>query len=314
MSLIHADHPQKGWYKFRRHKTAAWEPACIWVDGDKLVCRISERMVDPHEVWTYLAGNKVAAEAARFAFATGRWPDDPEPIPTRSNMPDDPFEALKIEAEDKQAQAEAWLKAHPEIKSQEDANKARNMQAKLLELNGRADDMFRIEKAPLLTRTRACDDKYRFREAVASAATLLRRAFERFMVAEENRLKAEAVAKFKAEQDRIAAERSRIEAEAKKKMEDDPVAALTSPPPEMPELPLAPEPVKIQAGGGTGRKAGLKDNWVGVIEDYAKALAWCSDHPDVREAVEKLVKHTVKDSKGSAKIPGVKIANQRIAA
>ena len=316
MTALHADHPVPGFYKMRRHRDGPWQPVAIWRKDGELVCAVGREKTatDPLSVWTYCAGNKVDKDAAKFAFEHGRWPDEPEPVPTRSNMPADPFEALKVEAEDKQAQADAWLKAHPEIKTPTDCDLARNMQAQLLAINKRADGMFTVEKAPLLEATRACDDKYRFRATIADAAARLRRAYERFMVAEETRLKAEAVAKLKAEQERVAAEHARLEAEAKKRMEDDPVAALTSPVAELPAMPLFAEPVKVQAGGGVGRKAGLRDNWVGLIEDYPKTLAYFADHPDVRAAVEKLVKHTVKDSKGSAKIPGVSISNQRVAA
>ncbi len=174
--------------------------------------------------------------------------------------------------------------------------------------------MFLVEKAPILAASEACGDKYRFRESVKDCAERLRKGFGKFMADEEERQKREAAAKFKAEQIRIAAERAAIETAAKREMEDNPVAALTSPPPEMPELPLGPEPVKIQAGGGIGRKAGLRDNWIGVIEDYPATLAYFAGHPDVRAAVEKLVKHTVKDMKGSGKIPGVKISNERVPA
>jgi len=79
----------------------------------------------------------------------------------------------------------------------------------------------------------------------------------------------------------------------------------------MPELPLGPEPVRVQAGGGVGRKAGLKTVWIPVIEDYKLVLDYYSEHPDIRAAVDKLVNHVVRDAKGAIVIPGVKITQDR---
>lgn len=315
MAVITADNPIPGFYRMRRERGGRWVPVAIWRKDGALLCAVGTEKIatDPLAIWTYCASNKVDKDAAKFAFDKGYWPDEMPPAQL-SNLPSDPFEALKIEIEAQQTRAEEWLKAHPEIKAQVDCDLARNMQAELLKLNKRADAMFTAEKAPILEATRACDDKYRFRAAVKDVAERLRKAFGRFMAAEEELQKAEAAAKFKAEQARIAAERAAIEAAAAQKMRDDPVAALTEEPPEMPELPLAPEPVKIQAGGGVGRKAGLKDSWIGVIEDYPAALAHFAQHPDVKTAVEKLVAHAVRDAKGAIELPGVKISKERIAA
>lgn len=311
---VHEGKPEPGYYRTRAYKGGPFLPVAIWKEGEQMVCRVGAQMADVNETWLYCADKRVPKADAMHAFETGRWPDEPPPIQTRSNMPSDPFEALKVEIDDKQAQAEEWLKAHPEVKTQQDANLARNMQAALLGLNERADEIFEAEKRPIRQQGKAVDDKFRFRQAVADVAVRLRKAYERFLVAEENRQKAEAEAKLKAEQERVLAERQRLEADRATKVRDDPVSALTEAPPQMPELPLVAEPVKIQAGGGVGRKAGLKDNWIGIIEDYPATLAHFAQHPDVRGVVEKLVKHVVKDAKGSCKIPGVKIKNERVAA
>ncbi len=260
-------------------------------------------MEDPYALWTYLAGNKVAKDAAQFAFKNGRFPDEPEAIKL-SNLPSDPFEALKVEIEAQQARAEEWLGSRPTIMTQAAANLAVNMQKELLALNKRADAMHKAEKAPLLEATRVCDDRYRFRAAVAEVAEKLRKVFGRFMADEEARQKVEAAAKHKAEVERIAAERAA-------KLVNDPVAALTE---DAPQLPLAPEPVKIQAGGGIGRKAGLRDVWIGTITDYREAALYFLEHPKLKEVVDNLVQHQVRDLKSSAKIPGVTVSKERRAA
>lgn len=307
---LHEDQPIPGFYRYRRHKTARWEPVAIWIKEGALVCRVADRMMDPLEIWTWVADNKVEKDAARFAFENGRWADEPEE-PARNNLPDDPFEALKAEIEDKLVQAEDYLTKNPEIKSQETCNLFRNLQAQLLALNKRADGMHEVEKRPILEAQRACDDKFRFRATVKVITERLRSRFEAFLKSEERRLREEAEAKFRAEQERVAKERQRIEAERAQKLASDPVAALTETPPELPPVPIAPEQVKVQAGGGFGRKAGLQTVWVPQIVDYQAALAHFSEHPDVKAVVERLVKHVVKDSKGSAKIPGVNVIEDR---
>lgn len=307
MMAMHADHPRPGFYRMRRERGGKYAPVAIWRDATgTLVCAVGVDKIatDPLSIWTYVADNPVSKEAAKFAFEHGYWPDEPPPIGHNEPPSDDPFEALKAEIAAKQQQAEKWLAARPTITTQADADYATNAQRELLALNKRADTMFTAEKAPHLEAGRACDAKYSFRKTVADVAERLRKVYGRFMAAEEARLKAEAATKHKAALERIEAER-------KAKLADDPVAALTEP---EPQLPLLPEPVKIQAGGGVGRKAGLKTVWVPTVTDYEKAALHYINHPDLRAAVDKLVKHAVRDAKGSIVIPGVTIREEREAA
>jgi hypothetical protein len=132
------------------------------------------------------------------------------------------------------------------------------------------------------------------------------------MKTEERKLQAEAEAKFRAERAAAETERKRIEAEQAKRMLDDPIATLTSDAPEMPELPLAPDPVKVSAGGGFGRKAGLKSVWVPVLTDYGKALSYFADNAKVKELVQKLAEQSVKA--GAREVPGFDVKEDRRAA
>ncbi|MBZ4283725.1 hypothetical protein LAJ55_13000, partial [Streptococcus pneumoniae] len=59
-----------------------------------------------------------------------------------------------------------------------------------------------------------------------------------------------------AERKAAEVERARIAAEQEKLRRDDPIAAITSPAPEMPELPKGPAEVKVSIGGGFGRASG----------------------------------------------------------
>lgn len=310
---INEDAPQSGYYKTKTRRDGPWVPVAIWTVNGKQVCRVGSEQRDPASVWVFCAKNPVPKDAAKQAFETGQWPDMPSDLPA-SNMPSDPLEALKMEIADKEAQAEELLASGAAEKNETAANKARNIQAKLLDLKKRADEMFEAEKAPIRAQATSVDEKFRFRDAVKSVADRLRKAYERFAKAEEDRLRAEAQKKFEAERAAAEAARKAAEEAQAKLLRDDPIAALTSAPEPLPEMPLAPEPVKVQIGGGFGRKAGLKTDWSAKVEDYALATAHFADHPDIKALVDKLATKSVKAAKGAIAIPGVKVIEDRRAA
>lgn len=297
---IHSDQPYPGRYKMKRN--GAWLPVAIGPDDQgNLLAMVDKAITDAEQVWTYCAKNPVTQDAYKFRMAHGHWPDEPTPV-KRSNMPSDPFEALLAEIEDKSAAAKRLLEEHAEIKGQTICDLFRNMQAQLLALNKRADVMHKDEKAPVLEQGRAVDEKFSFRGAVKILSERLRSRFETFLKAEERRQQEAARLKFEDE-------RKRIEDEQAKKLADDPIAALTDKPPE---LPLAPDPVKVQAGGGFGRKAGLKTVWVPVLSDYQKALAHFGTYQEVRDLIETLAKRAVKA--GAREVPGFEVKEERKAA
>ena len=126
---------------------------------------------------------RLAKPPIAIHIRNGHWPDDVAQSP-RSNMPSDPFEALKLEVHDKLEQALNWLKTAPKVPTETDANMARNMQAALLQLNKRADAMHKLEKQPHLDAGRAVDTKFDFRKVVATVADRLKDVFTAFMRAE----------------------------------------------------------------------------------------------------------------------------------
>lgn len=290
-------------------------PVNLWREGLTLLGTVAGTPEQPMllaERWLF--ARPAAKDEAAFWRQHGRWPADPEPLPARANMPADPFEALKAEADDRLAQVAEWLTLNSPIGTQLDCDKARNMQAGLLDLNKRADAMFEAEKRPHLEAGRAVDRKFEFRKTMTDWSARLRVVFEQFLQAEERRQREAAEAAHRAEVARVEAERRRLEEERAQKLADDPVAALTEPPPELPEPPPAPEPVKVQAGGGVGRKAGLRDDWDWHITDYRLAALHVIEQPDVSAAVGKAIARLVKAGKGKVEIPGVRINKTRRAA
>src|SRR5690606_23282189 len=132
--------------------------------------------------------------------------------------------------------------------------------ARLLDLGKKADKERDEKKRPHLEAGRAIDAEYKpLVEAATSAANAIRDVLTQWMRAEEARQRAEAEAKRKAEEERIAKERAEY-------LAANPIAEHTEEPP----LPLAPvEPPKVQAGGQSGRRAGLRTQVRYEIEDYA---------------------------------------------
>jgi hypothetical protein len=320
---INADSPQFGFYWAKASKDGGRIPVCIYRDGNgDLVARsgtrAEHRIEDAASRWTWVAGNPVDRDTYTFAWTEGKWPDGTPTtapaLPAGSNLPTDPFERLLAEVDDKMASAAAFLSDAAATPDKTRADRARNLQAELLALTKQADALHRTEKQPILDQAKAVDERFRFRDAIKDAATRLRTVFENILKAEEARAREEARKRHEEELRRAEAERQRILAERQRQMQDDPIAAMTEPVLELPTIPAAPEPVKVQAGGGIGRAAGLKTVYEPEITDYRATLAHYQDHPDVRAAVEKLVKAETRLHKAATNIPGVTVRTERRAA
>lgn len=199
-----------------------------------------------------------------------------------------------------------WLKGR-KIADKTTADQAANRRAEVLRLKGLVEKEWDAAALPhdkALSELKSLyDAPVKTAEAVNKA---LRDAATAFAKAEEDRLKAEQAAKYEAERRAVEAARKAAEAERAKIIRDDPIAALTSPEPELPMAPPPPEPVKLSLGGQAGKSAGLRSYWEAEITDHAAALAHYANHPDVIALIQKLAKADVKASKGTAKIPGVR--------
>ena len=316
--------PQPGLWKVKLGKGKAWVPMQVWLvdhadqsalqwrDGLKLMGTVNgvpAPVMELCERWLF--AHPVTKQEHAHWREHGFWPSDAPPLPERPNMPADQFEALKGEADDRIEQVRQWLTVNAPIQTQEDCDKATNMQRALLDLRKQGDDMHRAEKDPILKQERVVDTKYGFRAVLQDWADRLRTVFEQYLRAEERRQREAADKAFREEQARIEAEREAIEAEHARKVQHDPVAALTEPPPELPELPAGPEPVKVQSGGGFGVKAALKTAWDVEITDYKLTALHVIADPDVVGAVCTVIKRHVKAAKGKASIPGTTITSAR---
>lgn len=304
---IHADTPQCGFFKMRDGKDGAWLPVMIRFDDGALRARVGDNSdADPYKIWTFCAGRPISKEDAAHAFKTGHFPGD---VPAIGDNSGDLSLAEQIT--DYVASAIDWLRKVG-VKDTASKNMAANYRAELLRLCKEAETQHDVEKRPHMEAGRAIDAKFKplISEATIAAAQL-RDALTDYMTAEKRALEAEQRLKWEAEQRAATIARAEIEAQRAKLMWDDPIAALTSPEPEMPPMPPPPAAVKIQAGGQRGRKTGLREITRYRIDDYDAVLATVKDHADVRSAVEKVAASL---AKAGAKVPGLVSFTEEIAA
>lgn len=296
---IHADQPYPGRYKMKRD--GRFVAVLINHDGEgNIKARVGDKIVDAASVWTYCAKHPIAKADFDAFNETGKFPGD---IDIGHNSGD---LSLIDQLRDYIATASAWLKGR-EIKSKVEADQCQNYRSEVLRLKGLVDKERDAKVRPHLDAQQAINGEYNPLIKEAEALNVqLRTAPEAYAKAEDARLKAEAQAKWQAEQERVRKEREAIEAERAKKMEADPIAALTESEPELPMAPPPPEPVKFNIGGQRGKVGGLKGYWEAEITDYPKALQHYANHPDVQALILKLAKAEVKLNKGAVTIPGVR--------
>lgn len=153
MLPIHADQPQSGYYKMRKHKGGPWVPVAMWQKDGSMIALKERRdnRVDPVEIWTYCAGNAVTKEAATLAFDTGQWPGDLElELPDAADAADGDGTA-RAELERIIDQARTWAKDSPEQEAitKDMADLAANFDDRVMKLEKMAKAERDGEFAPL---------------------------------------------------------------------------------------------------------------------------------------------------------------------
>ncbi len=305
---VEEGNPQCGFYKMRKGKDGPWLPVMIRMDGDEMRCRVgADSGVNPSDVWLWCAKHPISKDDARHAFGTGSFPGDaPASIGNNSGEL-----SLADQIKDYAQQALDWLRKFG-VKDEKTKDMAANFRAELLRLSKEADTQREAEKRPHDEAAKAVQAKWKpLIDTSKNAADEIRDALTAFMTAEKRRLEAEQLAKWEAERKAAAAARAEIEAQRATQMCDDPIAALTSPEPELPMAPPPPEPVKVQAGGQRGRKTGLREVTRYVVTDHKAALAFFADSEDVRELIGKLAERA---SKAGVAVPGVEKRIDEVAA
>ena len=312
---ISADHPQSGYYRKRAGKGGPWLPVAIWTkkDSGEQVARVAGEMVDPLDVWTWVADEPVSKAAAQQAFKDFSWPGDAPPVTAPpmgdNNPPSEPVELIPLEV----AAADAFLQKAGTIKTQVDADTASNKVTNLRDLKRKAEATHKAEKEPHLAAGRAVDAKYKPKiDDADNAVKRLLSAITVFQNAERARL--QKIADEKAAQERAEWEKQqsalRAKAEAgavtKQTTLEEILDATPAPPPPKPA-----EQVKVQAGGALGKKVSLRTVKVATVTDFDKALVALKNHPELRDLVQKLANLACK---AGVPLAGVEYSTQQVAA
>ncbi len=276
------EEPQSGFYRMRRGDRL--EPVAIWRTESGVVRCFGgqdREVLDPFATWRHAAKHPVAETAATAACAGQRGPDEVPPIGDNSAGAVELTTAEKIEH--LADHATKWLARTP-IAGKLTVDQAAEMRLRLNALVKEGDAERTAEKEPHRKAAEAVDAKWRGPlDAGKKAADALRGAISAWMAAEEAKRRAEAEA-----------------------------AATDAPTPV--EFPLAPPPPpKVQAGGYSGRKTGLRSVWRAEITDYRKALDHYAEHPDIAAVLQKLADAAARAGRGTTSVPGIKAIEERVA-
>lgn len=303
---ISADHPQSGYYKTRLAKAGPYQPVAIWLnDAGEMVCRVGSETRKPLDVWTFCASNPVAKMDAKHAFEKGYFPGEVPP-----SIGDNSGDlSLVDEINDVIVSATMWFRKTG-ITDQATKDMASNYRDKILKLRKRVDETSKAEKAPHEEKIDAIDAIYKPILANSkTTADALRDGMTKYMVEEEAKAKAKAAEAARIENERRAAEWKRQQEEAARAAAE---AKANEPPPPPVEAPVfvAPEPVKIQAGGQSGKKSSLRTLTKYRVFDYPLALEHAKNHPDVMAAVEKVC---IAQARAGATVPGTESYQEKMA-
>lgn len=320
------EEPQPGLYRVRVIKGGPLVPVQIWLraddgavmhhfeDGCTLAGTIDGKSADADTLADRWIWCKAVSKAEHEHYkAHGMWPGEVETAGKSAGIGDNSGSlSLAEQIRDYAETALGWLRRAGGIKDKISSDMAANYRAELLRLSKEADRQRESEKRPHDDAAKAVQAKWKpIIDEAASAANTIRDELTKWMRAEEARQEAERRAKWEAEQKAVAAARAEADAQRAKQMRDDPIAALTSAPPDVPEMPAAPEPVKVSAGGQRGRAAGLRTVTRYVVTDHAAALAFFASSEDVRDLIQKLAERA---AKAGVTVPGVEKQTEKVAA
>jgi len=292
---LHADLPHPGYYRMRERKDGPWLPVAIWTKDGVLTARVGPNKRDPFDIWTRCAKHPVKMEDAKSVFGGSAWPGEIGIGHNSGNA------SLAEEINETVTQALDWLR-DTGVTDKVTMDMAANYRAKLLDLSKKADGERDAKVRPHLEAQREINAEYKpLVDSAKTAAETVRGALTVYMAAEQEKAR-------KAAEEAARVENEKRAAEHRKAME----AQKSSAAPEPPPVPIfvAPEPVKIQAGGQRGKKASLREMTRWRVDDYAATLAYVKDHPEIKAAVEKIA---FAQARTGASVPGVSSYIEQVA-
>ena len=293
---------RSGYYRVKGEALAFWRDESgtllCWRSGTKWKTPTLPDEIE--DTFSFAAPHPVAYEAFTAFRECGRWPDEVEPIAAPDpSLP--PSEALTAELDALREQANGWIKEIQAVKTQEQADKAANFSEAFAEIERRATETHKTEKAPHLEAGRKVDGTWKpIIERADSLKKWAKNCAAPFLIAEKKRI---------ADEDAVRkAEAARIEREAMAARVH--AARIGAPPPaEVHAPPIAPAPRKAVAGTA-GARIAVRTRSVVEVTDWRAFLTWLSTQNDLpedfRQAVEKQAKRFIDAGMNP---PGVKTNN-----
>lgn len=280
-AAVQDGHPQAGFYRLRSVKGGPWLPVAIWQgeEDGTMSCIVGDDDRRASDVWLSCARFPVTEADYRHAVEHGSWPgalDESGPATIGDNQPPmDEASAIAADVEDRAAEIKAWLDGR-RIESQADADRAEAYIARMTSAGKAAEAQHKAEKAPHLEAGRAVDTRWKpIISSAAEAVRALKAALTPFLNARAAEKRAEAAKAIASGADVARAD----------------VTARTS--------------------GTHGRKISLRTVRRAEIKDYAKALEFFADHPEVKALVQKLAS---KVASVGGTVPGVETVEEQVAA
>lgn len=304
---------QCGFYRRRQFKDGPFVPVAIWRGEDgNLVALVDGKAADAADIWTWVCDKPITEAEYRKVIAGEGWSDEPRAANVPSNMPTDPFEALKIEFAAEQEVA-AELLAKPVIE-QTHADQIAVLTKRLSGIKSKATNLHKVEKQPFLDGGRQVDDKFRdLKEEPDTLTKKLKRHLDAYLL-EQQRKEQERQRAIREEQDRI---RREAEAKAAEAANAKNAAAAEAASAEAERLQQEADAkakdaeARNASAGRTGAKVALRTFTYASITDFDALLMALKDRPEIRECVETLANRA---AKSGVELPGMSITSEQRAA
>lgn len=277
---IDVNDPQTGYYR-TRGRGGRYMPVAFWRDGaGSLRCRVDNLDVLPEravELWPFASKNPVSFEDYTARIETGKWPGEHEAVINHNQAPpENSVEAIAERIEDLAREAAKLIETGA-AQSESVADQASDLANTLGELETKADKLRVAEKEPHIAAGRAVDGKWNpLRDKAAE--------FKR-------RLKLVVITPFLT--------RKRDEA-----MKANVAAVATG---------VAPETLPQQrvTAGSSKRATALRTHVSAEVENWDALLAHLKEHPEIREAAQRIANAS---AKAGFALPGTRIVKTQVAA
>lgn len=332
------EHPECGFFRYRRDEGAAMVPIAFWIDDDGVVCSQTDAgdVIDDEKVnrrlWLWACKHPVTHDDYLAALSTGVWPDDANATYATQETDDfglighnqppieDRITELTRRVTEETARVADWIAQSKG--GERDCNQAANWIPDLRTLEKEVVEAFDAEKEPVRIKSQEIDERWRpVKGAAADLKKRLTDFYQKIAAAERARLQKIAQDKAIAEAEALRAkqkaereERERQEAEARAAAAanpDEPSMFDEAPPPATPEpepeviVPAVVPEVKVSFGGARAAKIGVKTaTKTAVVTDYVAAATAliAANNLDVKAAIDKAAQKIIK---AGGSLPGV---------